>query len=278
MGPIFFKKMHGSGNDFILIDNRDGRIGDLEAPDLSLSLCRRRFGVGADGLILIEGSSKADFKWRFYNADGSEAEMCGNGGRCAARFAVSLGIALPELSFETIAGIMHAHVIGSTVKLQLPAAKGLCLDIDLKIEDEQISVDFLNTGVPHAVCFVPELKSIPIKKWGRAIRYNPYFQPSGTNVDFVQVLDRHDILIRTYERGVEAETMACGTGAVATAILSALRGLTQSPVKVKTSGGEILTVYFELNDKEARDIFLEGPALFVYSGQIEEDLINTTAI
>ena len=278
MGPIFFKKMHGTGNDFILIDNRDSKIEDSKGPDLAVCLCRRRFGVGADGLILIEDSSRADFKWRFYNADGSEAEMCGNGGRCAARFAVSLGIALSELSFETIAGIMHANVRGSTVKLQFPQAKDLCLDIPLKIENEQIALDCLNTGVPHAICFVPDLESVPMLEWGRSIRYDPCFRPSGTNVDFVQVLDGHDILIRTYERGVEAETMACGTGAVATAILSACRGLTESPVKVKTSGGEILTVYFELDGKEARDIFLEGEALFVYSGQIEDDLINTTAI
>ena len=275
MEPISFKKMHGSGNDFIMIDNRDGRIEASKAHDLAVCLCRRRFGVGADGLILIEDSSRADFKWRFYNADGSEAEMCGNGGRCAARFAVSLGIALSELSFETIAGIMHASVKGSTVKLQLPQAEGLCLDMPLKIENKQISLDCLNTGVPHAVCFVPDLESVPILEWGRSIRYDPCFLPSGTNVDFVQVLDRHDILIRTYERGVEAETMACGTGAVATAILSACRGLTESPVRVKTLGGEILTVYFELEKREARAIFLEGKALFVYSGQIEDDLINT---
>ncbi len=273
IGPIFFKKMHGTGNDFILIDNRDGRIEEARGPGLALCLCRRKFGVGADGLILIEDSSRADFKWQFYNADGSRAEMCGNGGRCAARFAVSLGIASSELTFETIAGIMHASVNGSTVRLQLPAAQGIRLDIPVEVRGGQVSLDCLNTGVPHAVCLVPDVKAVPIGEWGRIIRYDPCFQPSGTNVDFVQVLDTHSILIRTYERGVEAETMACGTGAVASAILSSYKGLTKSPVKVKTSGGEILTVYFELYGREARDISLEGEALFVYSGQTEDDLI-----
>ncbi|MBW1670957.1 MAG: diaminopimelate epimerase [Deltaproteobacteria bacterium] len=273
MEPFSFKKMHGSGNDFILVDNREGKIRESQGPDLASLLCRRKFGVGADGLILIENSHGADFKWRFFNADGSKAEMCGNGGRCAARFACMAGIAPRKLSFETEAGIIHADVMGSTVKLQLPQPKDLKLDVPVKIHGETFSLHCLNTGVPHAVYFTQDLESVPILEWGRLIRFDPCFQPAGTNADFVQISDRHNILIRTYERGVENETMACGTGAVASVILSACKNLTENPVKVKTRGGEVLTVYFHLDSKEVRDVFLEGETVLVYSGEI-----NTTAI
>ena len=273
MESLLFKKMHGSGNDFILIDNREGKIRDSQGPDLAALLCRRKFGVGADGLILIENSHRADFKWHFFNADGSKAEMCGNGGRCAARFACVTGIAPRKLSFETDAGIIHADVKGSTVKLQLPRPKDLKLDVPIEIHSETFSLHCLNTGVPHAVYFTPNLESVPIFEWGRLIRFDPCFQPAGTNADFVQISDRHNILIRTYERGVENETLACGTGAVASAILSACKDLTESPVKVKTQGGEVLTVYFHLDGQEVRDVFLEGETVLVYSGAI-----NTTAI
>jgi len=273
MEPIFFKKMHGSGNDFILIDNREGKIRDSQGSDLAALLCRRKFGVGADGLIIIENSHRADFKWRFFNADGSKAEMCGNGGRCAARFACVTGIATRKLSFETEAGIIHADVKGSTVKLQLSQLKDLKLDVPVKIPGKTLILHCLNTGVPHAVYFTPDLESVPIFEWGRLIRFDPCFQPAGTNADFVQISDRHNILVRTYERGVENETLACGTGAVASAILSACKDLTESPVKIKTQGGEVLTVYFHLDGQKVRDVFLEGETVLVYSGEI-----NTTAI
>jgi len=273
MEPLLFKKMHGSGNDFILIDNREGNLKNSQWPDLAVRLCRRKFGVGADGLIIIENSHRADFKWRFFNADGSQAEMCGNGGRCAARFACMTGIAPRELSFETEAGIIYAEVRGSAVRLQLPQPKDLKLDVPVKIGGETLILHCLNTSVPHAVYFTPDLESVPIFEWGRLIRFDPCFQPAGINANFVQVFDRYNILIRTYERGVENETMACGTGAVASAILSACKDLAESPVKVKTRGGEVLTVYFHLDGQEARDVFLEGETVLVYSGEI-----NTTAI
>jgi len=273
MQHLSFKKMHGSGNDFILIDNREGKIRDSQGPNLAALLCRRKFAVGADGLILIENSDRADFKWHFFNADGSTAEMCGNGGRCAARFAHLSGIAPKKLRFETEAGIIHADVENSIVKLQLTRPKDLKLDVPIKIHDKIFSLNCLNTGVPHAVYLTPDLESIPILEWGRLIRFDPFFQPAGTNVDFVQIFDRQTILIRTYERGVENETLACGTGAVAGAILSACKNMTESPVKVSTRSGEILTVYFRLDGREVRNVFLEGEAVLVYSGKI-----NTTAI
>jgi diaminopimelate epimerase len=274
MESLSFKKMHGSGNDFILIDNREGKIKNSRWPDLAVRLCRRKFGIGADGLILIENSHTADFKWRFFNADGSEAEMCGNGGRCAARFACLTGIAPRELSFETEAGVIHADVRGSAVKLQLPRLKDLKLDIPVEIYSKILLLHCLNTGVPHAVYFTQDLESVPIFEWGRLIRFDSCFQPAGTNANFVQVFDRHNILIRTYERGVENETMACGTGAVASAILSACKDMTESPVKVKTRGGEVLTVYFHLDGQEVRDVFLEGETVLVYSGRIERDIFS----
>jgi diaminopimelate epimerase len=274
MESLSFKKMHGSGNDFILIDNREGRIKNSQWPDLAICLCRRKFGIGADGLILIENSHTADFKWRFFNADGSEAEICGNGGRCAARFACLIGIAPRELSFETEAGVIHANVRGSAVKLQLPKLKDLKLDIPVEIYSKILLLHCLNTGVPHAVYFTQDLESVPIFEWGRLIRFDSCFQPAGTNANFVQVFDRHNILIRTYERGVENETMACGTGAVASAILSACKDLTESPVQVKTRGGEVLIVYFHLDGQEVRDVFLEGETVLVYSGRIERDIFS----
>ena len=274
MKSISFKKMHGSGNDFILIDNREGNLKDSQWPDLAVRLCRRKFGVGADGLIIIENSRRADFKWHFFNADGSRAEMCGNGGRCAARFAYMTGIAPRKLSFETEAGIVHAEVRESAVRLQLPQPKDLKLDIPVKIGGKTLILHCLNTSVPHAVYFTPDLESVPVLEWGRLIRFASRFQPAGTNADFIQISDRNNILIRTYERGVENETMACGTGAVAGAILSACKELAESPVNVKTRGGEVLTVRFHLDGQEVRDVFLEGETVLVYSGQIESNIFS----
>jgi len=262
--------MHGSGNDFILIDNRQGGISFGEAPVLAERICRRKFGVGADGLILIEDSSHADFRWRFFNADGSEAEMCGNGGRCAARFAYLSGIAPEKLSFHTLAGIIRARVKDARVKLQLPDLSDLLLDLSVEIYREKVQLHHINTGVPHTICFMPDLNSAPILDWGRRIRHHERFMPAGTNVNFVQVDNMHAIRIRTYERGVEDETLACGTGAVASAVISACKGLVESPVEVTTWGGEVLRVYFRLDGKNVADVFLEGGTEVVYTGRIDQ--------
>ncbi len=274
---LSFAKMHGSGNDFILIDNRDRSIKSSMAASVAERLCRRKFGVGADGLILIEESSVADFKWGFYNADGSEAEMCGNGGRCAARFAFMEGIAPENLSFETLAGIIRAEVTGKRVKLQMSPPEDLRLDINLKIREDDFTINTLNTGVPHAVMLVKDIEATPVFEWGRFIRYHSLFQPEGTNVNFVEVTDTHNIRIRTYERGVEDETLACGTGAVASAIICAIKGLAESPVDVRTWGGEILTIYFNLadaKDRVADQVFLKGDAVLVYRGKLGQDVME----
>jgi len=268
---ISFKKMHGSGNDFILIDNRDHEIKLSDAPKAAVNLCKRHFGIGADGLILIEGSQKAAFKWRFFNADGSHADMCGNGGRCAARFAFIEGISGPELKFETGAGVIKAQVKDSTVKLQLTPPRDLKLDMKISLHEKPGTVDFVDTGVPHTVIFPKDIETEPVFELGRLIRYHRAFSPDGTNVNFVKVTGPSSILIRTYERGVEDETYACGTGAVAGALISSLKGLVKPPLEVTTWGGERLKVYFQRDEApDFREVYLEGKAILVYSGITEE--------
>ena len=270
---ISFKKMHGSGNDFILIDNRDMKIPLERGSEIARILCRPKFGIGADGLILISNSKKADFKWYFYNADGSEAEMCGNGGRCAARFAYESGIAGPSLAFETMAGVIHAEVKGKKVKLELPPPQIIDLSKSITLREQQCTGAFLNTGVPHFVHIVQDIESIPVYEMGRLIRHHEAFQPQGTNCDFVEVKDKDHIIVRTYERGVEDETLACGTGAVASAISCALIHRCIPPITVETWGGERLVIYFEITpDGAVKDVFLEGEAVIVYSGVLDGDL------
>ena len=268
---IEFYKMSGSGNDFILIDNRHDelQVGDLI--DFVRTLCARQGSVGADGLILIEQSTRADFRWRFFNADGSEVEMCGNGGRCAARFAFLKGIAPARMSFETVAGIIDAIVSGETVKLRLTDPRHLELHYELRTETGPLTVSSINTGVPHVVHFVDDLEKFDVFGTGRLIRYHEHYQPAGTNANFVRVLDGHTIQVRTYERGVEAETLACGTGSVAAALVSAQKGLVASPVQVLVRSGERLKIYFEETAAGYGSVYLEGGAKVVYQGLLWEE-------
>ena len=268
---IPFMKMSGSGNDFILIDHREPFLKEDGLKDLVRKVCQRRISVGADGLILIERSQKADFKWRFYNADGSEAEMCGNGGRCAARFAYLKGIAGPSLKFETLAGILSAQVEGKKVKLEMTKPFGLKLDETILIDGEKKIFSSLDTGVPHAVLFVDDLEGVNIVLVGRAIRFHSHFAPRGTNVNFVRLEKEFQLSIRTYERGVEDETLACGTGAVASALVAAFKGLVKSPVSIKTRGGEVLAVYFEIERREAKRVFFEGDVHVIYEAEMWEE-------
>jgi diaminopimelate epimerase len=262
---IEFYKMSGSGNDFILIDNRNGELTVSDLIDFVQTLCARKGSVGADGLIIIEKSTCADFRWRFFNADGSEVEMCGNGGRCAARFAFLKGIAPADMSFETVAGIIDATVNGETVKLRLTEPKHLELHHDLKIESGSLPVSSINTGVPHVIHFVDNLEGFDVFGTGRLIRYHEHYQPAGTNANFVRVLDGHTIAVRTYERGVEDETLACGTGSVAR------KGLTSSPVEVIVQSGERLNIYFEETEAGYKNVYLEGGAKVVYQGLLWEE-------
>ena len=265
---IPFTKMQGSGNDFILIDNRKGFLKGTNLKGLAVTVCHRHYSVGADGLIVIIPSKKADFKWRFFNADGSEAEMCGNGARCAARFAHLRKIAKTDLSFETLAGIIHAQVRKNTVQVQLTGATGQRMNIPVPLDSGLRMGHFINTGVPHLIYLSKDLEHEDVDRIGRTSRNHELFSPGGTNVNFVQVQGRHKLRIRTYERGVEGETLACGTGAVASALLAGSLGAVLSPVDVLTWGGEKLTVSFERTPEGFSDIHLEGETAVICEGSL----------
>jgi diaminopimelate epimerase len=266
-----FFKMHGGGNDFILIDHRRGVIPEADQPRFARRACARQVGVGADGLILIENSAQADFSWRFYNADGSVAEMCGNGARCAARFALLHKLAPENLTFETLAGTIAAEVKGRRVRLALAGIEDFHLHLDIPVDGQNLVGHFLKVGVPHVILPVTDLEAAPVKELGRLVRFHSLFQPAGANADFIRVKDPQALEVRTYERGVEDETLACGTGAVAAALIGARLGWVSSPVAVHTRGGEVLTVDFETQGENFSAIHLEGDALVVYEGELWVD-------
>lgn len=263
---IEFYKMSGSGNDFIIIDNRNLslNVGDLST--FVRRICARKISVGADGLLLIEPSKSADFKWRFFNSDGSVAEMCGNAARCVARLAFLKGIAGKKLSFETLAGIISAEVNENVPKVKLTDPSPVNLDKKIVIDGREFVLDIIDTGVPHAVTFMDNLESFDVFEWGRKIRRHEDFQPKGANANFAAVLDRHKLKVRTYERGVENETLACGTGAVAAVLTAAQRGLVDSPVDVTVQSGETLRIYFSRKNDRFEEIYLEGEVKIVYQG------------
>lgn len=274
MAKIEFYKMSGSGNDFILIDNCSKNIALPDAAEFARKVCRRGLSVGADGLIIIEPSTEADFAWRFYNADGSMPEMCGNGGRCAGRFAFLKKIAGPKMTFKTLAGIIQAEVKGTSVKVKMVPPRGLEFQIPLALESHRLLVDSINTGVPHVVAFVNDLDNFDVAGIGRQIRFHPRFQSAGTNANFVQVVDKSFLRIRTYERGVEGETLACGTGATAAALVAAHKGIVTSPVSVHTKGGETLIIYFEGTGPDFGNVYLEGHVRVVYQGTLWEEALD----
>jgi diaminopimelate epimerase len=268
MKKIPFYKMQGSGNDFILIDNRRGILKGKNLKDLAVSVCDRHYSVGADGLIVIVPPKKSDFKWRFFNADGSEAEMCGNGSRCAAQFAVIKKIAPIKMAFETLAGVIHAEVKKDTVKVQLTGASGLQQNVAVPFESGARTGHFINTGVPHFVYLSHNLDAEDVDGVGRRTRYHEIFKPAGTNVNFIRVRGPHELEIRTYERGVEGETLACGTGAVAGGLVAGALGLVASPVEVLTRGGERLAVSFQYGNGVFSGICLEGQAQVICEGNL----------
>jgi len=255
---IDFTKMVASGNDFIVI--KDKPAGSLSI--LAKALCDRRFGIGADGLLILEESKKADIRMRVFNADGSEAEMCGNGARCAALFTGK-----KKSKLLTCAGIINAQVDGKRVKVRITGPRGIKLDIPIKVSGRSLKVNFINTGVPHTVVFVNGINAIDVRQIGASIRNHAKFRPAGTNVNFVEVKGPNIIRIRTYERGVEGETLACGTGSAAAALIFALKNNLDDLVKVETQGGEILKVYFQKVNSKFSNVWLEGGARIVYKGE-----------
>ena len=270
--PISFTKMNGCGNDFIIIDNRSGMVS-ADLLHFARRVCRRKISVGADGLILIETDGELDFRWQFFNADGSRAEMCGNGARCAARFAYLNGIAGSKMIFGTDAGAIAAEVIGDNARIKMTDPFDLVCDAVFKLRDGEQTVNHLNTGVPHAVIETSDLENVPVVDRGREIRHHPHFAPAGTNVNFVAVRKAGAIRVRTYERGVEDETLACGTGCVASALVTAVRHGWASPIAVTTRSGGVLTIYFERAGQAFRSVYLEGDARIVYTAELQAEAL-----
>jgi diaminopimelate epimerase len=273
--PIPFVKMSGSGNDFILVDNRRRLIDPDAAAPWVVAVCRRALSLGADGVILVENDApgEADFAWRFFNSDGSEAEMCGNGGRCVTRFAFDRGIATRrEMSFRTRVGLIRGWVLGGAeVRVELTPPRDYRPPFELRIEAGRFTVSYLDTGVPHAVLAVNDVAAVDVATLGARLRHHPVFAPRGANVNFVQVTGAHDALIRTFERGVENETLACGTGNAAAAVTLTLAGRLQPPVHLKTRGGETLTVDFTLDGEQAKELTLQGPVRYVAEGELHPE-------
>jgi len=262
-----FWKMNGAGNDFIVIDNRDRKIS-LSQDEIA-RLCHRHRGIGADGLLAVEPArGDADFSMRYYNADGGEAEMCGNGARCFARMAQRLrDDSSEELSFETLAGVVRASFDGADVRIGLSVPVDLQMGVSLDILGVPWDVHSINTGVPHTVVVTRDLEDFDLEGIGRAIRRHPRFAPAGTNANALQQIGPSEIRIRTYERGVEGETLACGTGMVAAAIIHHELTGCPSPVTVWVQGGDRLQVEFLETEAGYEDVFLTGPADFVFQGR-----------
>jgi len=256
---VSFYKYHGAGNDFIIVDNRTSLLD--WTTDYIQQLCNRRFGIGADGLMLLQQSDKFDFSMRYFNSDGREATMCGNGGRCIAAFAWKLGLISDKTEFKAVDGVHQAiRYTDGTIALRMNDVTTV----------NQIGKDFfLDTGSPHYVRFVDDVDEVQVLEKGRKIRQDPSISEDGTNVNFVQALKSGEIAMRTYERGVENETYACGTGAIASAISTHL--YTEADIfsyKIQVRGGTLAVDFKHNNDKGFYDIWLTGPAEFVFKGQI----------
>ncbi len=263
-----FTKMSGAGNDFVMIDNRGGNV--QLTPEQIARICDRHHGVGADGILLLEKPRNgADFQMRYYNRDGGEAEMCGNGARCFAKFANKAAGAREKVRFETPAGIIGACLNGESVTLDMIEPKDLRLQLELQANGEKESLHFINSGVPHAVVPVTNVDDVDVRKRGQAIRQHQAFAPAGANVNFIENRNPNGIKIRTYERGVEDETLACGTGVVASALIFAATENVTGPISVTVRSGAELSVDFKRTGERFSEVKLTGPAEFVFEGTIE---------
>jgi len=263
-----FTKMNGAGNDFVMIDNRAGEVR-LETEQI-VRICDRHSGVGADGILLLEkGFNGADFRMRYYNRDGGEAEMCGNGARCFARFANKVANAPAKVSFQTPAGLIRGELHGEEVTLQMSEPKDLRLDVDLVASGVKEHVHFINSGVPHVVVPVAKIEDVDVRKRGAALRYHKEFSPAGANANFIEKAGPKKILVRTYERGVEDETLACGTGVVASALVFGAMEKVDGPISVIVRSGSELSVNFKRAGDKFTNVTLTGPAEFAFEGTIE---------
>lgn len=265
---IKFWKMHGAQNDFVLFDDRRGKFPAADRAFLA-RIAARRSGIGSEGIILIQKSASADFFMRFFNPDGGEADMCGNGARCAARLAFELGAAGEKMTIETGAGTLKAQILRKGVRLWMTEPAGWKLNARLELDGRSLAYDFVNTGVPHAVIRTADLRNADVAGTGAAVRRHRDFWPSGTNVNFMEILPDGGLAVRTYERGVEGETSACGTGVTACGLIAAKHGWVKLPVKVRVAGGDVLVVDGKLTADGARLVTLTGPAEHVFEGAVE---------
>jgi diaminopimelate epimerase len=274
MKKIPFVKMQGAGNDFIIIDHVQG----LDYVALARKVCDRHMGIGADGLMILDESFTSDHRMRIINADGSEAEMCGNGARCMAVYIARKFALVPEtFTMETLAGTVHATVHGEFASVRLSDPKDYRPHVEIKVAGQKLVGHFINTGVPHTVIFVQGLQEMDVNGLGRLVRNHPVFAPKGTNVNFVEKIKDGCIALRTYERGVEAETMACGTGSVAAAVVGYLQGKEKHTsqkgvaIRIVTKSGEFLDVTFDLDVVDDRDVitnvWLKGGGKFICKGE-----------
>lgn len=266
MSKVPFTKYSGCGNDFILVDERIPHLPKW-SPKLVQRLCERGLGIGADGVVLLEKSATCDVKMRIYNADGSEAEMCGNGLRCLAKFMVDIGFEMKPYTVETLERKLQIEPLQNAVKASMGAPQKMQWHIQLKVEEALYQAHFLDTGVPHVVIFVDELAPIPVEELGRKIRFHPHFEPKGANANFAKIVSKQAIAIRTYERGVEKETLACGTGATAAAIAAAhVYGLSP-PIAVETKSCDLISIDFSIApSKGIQNVFQTGPVAKHFSG------------
>ncbi|TLY33759.1 MAG: diaminopimelate epimerase [Ignavibacteria bacterium] len=273
---IRFIKMTGAGNDFVLIDEMDQHTPSTDWARLAPFLCDRRFGVGADGVLILRPSRSLDFVMEYFNADGSSGGMCGNGGRCAASYYM-LKHHRQETTFEALCDSYTARTAGEGIILRMTDPVNIQLGKRITVMGESVPIHYVDTGAPHAVAFVDQLPesfraliaSNGILEVGRAIRYHDEFKPNGTNVDLIEIQTAGGLSMRTYERGVEAETLACGTGAVACSILGALLKGLRPPLEIRTRSNQVLRVNFHASGDRISDVDLEGPVKTVFHGEIE---------
>lgn len=270
-----FYKLSASGNDFILIDSLRTALTPAYLRRFAVRYCERKTGIGADGLLVIEKARKADFRMRIFNPDGTEAGMCGNGARCSALWFFIKKSGKRLLHFETKAGMIEAQRVKDRIRIKMTPPANMEMGIMLDAAAERVRADFVNTGVPHAVIAVSDIEKADLVKTARAIRYHKHFAPAGTNVDFVQHLGGNRIAVRTYERGVEGETLACGTGSVASAVISLERfsagaAKNKGRIDVLVRSGERLSVYFEREKAVLKNVWLEGGASLIFQGELNE--------
>ena len=270
MNKIPFMKLSGAGNDFVIINNLNRNVDstDTDFVKFVTKICQRRMSVGADGILLVEPAADVDFRMRYFNADGGEVETCGNGARCISKFAYLNGLVAERMQFLTNAGVYESEIVGENVKVRMSDPTDIRINVPLRLADSVHTVGFANSGVPHVVFFVDNLEATDVFDLGQQTRYHDDFKPAGTNANFIRIHSAEQIDIRTYERGVEDETLACGTGSIASAIVSATLGKVTSPVSVRTASGVVLKIHFELENDAAKNVYLEGDARVIYAGEL----------